>query len=227
MKRRRTMKRKLIILLALTVATVGITACGKTETTETEPTEVVETTEVVTEDTETELVENTESTSTSSDGNDGSTTVATTTTIKESESWPEYKETMEYYIDNGTIDEARAYMLNPDVYGTVTYGKGTDDFDTGSGNPDNPNYVKGLTITTTKGYNIKAYYYIETGTVQFIYCGEVSPAGGSWWIDEASMDALNEGYDQARVMDLTHQQKIDLLGEPSMTAEEVIAALGY
>jgi hypothetical protein len=55
------MKRKLIILLALTVATVGITACGKTETTETEPTEVVETTEVVTEDTETELVENTES----------------------------------------------------------------------------------------------------------------------------------------------------------------------
>jgi hypothetical protein len=55
------MKRKLIILLALTAATVGITACGKTETTETEPTEVVETTEVVTEDTETELVEETES----------------------------------------------------------------------------------------------------------------------------------------------------------------------
>jgi hypothetical protein len=55
------MKRKLIILLALTVATVGITACGKTETTETEPTEVVETTEVVTEDTETERVEETES----------------------------------------------------------------------------------------------------------------------------------------------------------------------
>jgi hypothetical protein len=49
------MKRKLIILLALTVATVGITACGKTETTETEPTEVVEEAEENEIETEVEL----------------------------------------------------------------------------------------------------------------------------------------------------------------------------
>jgi hypothetical protein len=222
------MKRKLIILLALTVATVGITACGNTETTETEPTEVVETTEVVTEDTETELVENTESTS----SNDGSTTssVTTTTTIKESESWPEYKETMDYYVSTGAISEELAYMLNPDIYGTVTYGKGTHDFSTGKVAADTN--IKGYKLTTTKGYNIKAYYYVETGTVQFIYCGEVSPASGIWWIDEDSDDALDAAYSEeyaavGGALNVTHQQKIDALGEPSMTAEEVIAALGY
>jgi hypothetical protein len=227
------MKRKLIILLALTVAMVGITACGKTET---EPTEVVETTEVVTEDIEdTEDatyqagISTTSSSSTSSDGNEGSTTVATTT-IKESESWPEYKETMDYYVENGMMPEARAYMLNPDIYGTETYGKSTSDFETnaiGSG-INMAEYTDVLSLTTTKGYGIEAWYYKETGTVQFIYCGEVDPSG-SWFLDEASFDPILEvcGDDAGGALNLTHQQKIDLLGEPSMTAEEVIAALGY
>jgi hypothetical protein len=152
--------------------------CGKTETTETE------------------LVENTESganTSTSTSNDDGSTTVTTTTTIQESESWPEYKETMEYYVENGMMPEARAYMLNSDIYGTTTYGKSTDEFETnalGSG-INMAEYVKDLDLTTTKGYGIKVYYYIETGTVQFIYCGEVSPYG-SWFLDEASFDPILE-----------------------------------
>jgi hypothetical protein len=73
-----------------------------------------------------------------------------------------------------------------------------------------------------------ALYYVETGTVQFIYCGEVS-LSGIWFTDEASFDPILEvcGDGAGGALNLTHQQKIDLLGEPSMTAEEVIAALGY
>jgi hypothetical protein len=168
------------------------------------------------------------STSTSNDGST-TTSVTTTTTIKESEGWSEYKETMDYYVSTGAISEELAYMLNPDIYGTVTYGKGTHDFSTGKVAADTN--IKGYKLTTTKGYNIKAYYYVETGTVQFIYSGEVSPASGTWWIDEASDDALDAAYGNedgiSYALDITHQQKIDALGEPSMTAEEVIAALGY
>jgi hypothetical protein len=167
---------------------------------------------------------------TSSSSTDGSSTTSTIT-IQESESWPEYKETMEYYLDKGSgeITESLAYMLNPDIYGTVTYGKGTQDFDIGDIYTDNPNFVKGLTIKTTKGYSIDAEYYVEAGTVQFIYSGEVMP-DGTWWTDEASMDVLLEACtdpDAPAALTFTHQQKIDLLGEPSMTAAEVIAALGY
>jgi hypothetical protein len=135
---------------------------------------------------------------------------------------------MDYYVSTGAISEELAYMLNPDIYGTVTYGKGTHDFSTGKVAADTN--IKGYKLTTTKGYNIKAYYYVETGTVQFIYSGEVSPASGTWWIDEASMDVLLEACtdpDAPAGLTFTHQQKIDLLGEPSMTADEVISALGY
>jgi hypothetical protein len=122
--------------------------------------------------------------------------------------------------------EATAYMLNPDVYGTVTYGKGAQELPQSKGQPDVVDYIKALDLTTTKGYYIEAYYYVEVGTVQFIYTGEVIPYGGMWMSDDDADEALNDAYGVS-VMDITHQQKIDALGEPSMTAEEVIAALGY
>ena len=211
------MKRKTIsLLLALTIATFGMTACGNNSEQEisSEQTESVPETEQV----ETEQVsENTHSKDTASETNDK---------IVESKSWPEYKETVEYYIEKGTFSENTAHMLNPDVYGTETAGKAAGDFDTGAdtGDPSAPKYIKDLELTTTKGYKIWAYWYTDTNTVQFVYSGEVDPSG-TWLINDASDYALNAAYDNKPVMDITHQQKIDALGAPSMTAEEVIAAL--
>ena len=82
-----------------------------------------------------------------------------------------------------------------------------------------------MKVATTKGYTIEAWYYVEAGTVQFIYTGEVSP-GGAWYIDPDSDDVLDAYFNYEKsILDITHEQKIQILGEPTMTAEEVIAAL--
>ena len=82
-----------------------------------------------------------------------------------------------------------------------------------------------MKVTTTKGYPIEAWYYVEAGTVQFIYTGEVSP-GGAWYTDPDSLDVLDAAFNYEKsLLDITHEQKIQILGEPTMTAEEVIAAL--
>ena len=61
--------------------------------------------------------------------------------------------------------------------------------------------------------------------VQFIYTGEVSP-GGAWYTDPNSLDVLDATFNYEKsLLDITHEQKIQILGEPTMTAEEVIAAL--
>jgi hypothetical protein len=154
----------------------------------------------------------------------------TTRAIEESEGWPEYKETMEYYVENGLISEECAFMLNPDIYGTLTYGKGTENMYYGTGSAHLGCYLKELITTTTKGYTIYAYWYTETNTVQFIYIGEVLP-GGSWLADlfekDSASTALEAAYpeifeESGAMFKVTHQQKIDALGEPSLTAEEVI-----
>ena len=85
--------------------------------------------------------------------------------------------------------------------------------------------IRMMKVTTTKGYPIEAWYYVEAGTVQFIYTGEVSP-GGAWYIDPDSMDVMDAYFNYEKTtLDITHEQKIQILGEPTMTAEEVIAAL--
>jgi hypothetical protein len=146
--------------------------------------------------------------------------------IAESENWPEYKETMEYYVSNGLITAATAHALNPDIYGVETYGKSSDCLGTTQCSPNLGVYIKELDLTTTKGYNIIACWYTETNTVQYIYDAEALPGGGIL-ADLTSSDALEEAYPQGDdvaggTYNYTHQQKIEVLGEPGMTDEEVI-----
>lgn len=57
------------------------------------------------------------------------------------------------------------------------------------------------------------------------YTGEVNPGGG-WYTDPDSDDVLDAYFNYEKsILDITHEQKIQILGEPTMTAEEVIAAL--
>lgn len=161
-----------------------------------------------------------DSTSTSSN----STTESSNEKIVESESWPEYKETMDYYVEQGLLNESMAYLLNPDIYGTDTTGKSTSDLLIPDSKPVS-SYIFRLKTTTTKGYKIQAFWYKETNTVTYVYCGEVSPYGG-WFTDIDSMLALDEAFNHEKtLLDMTHQQKIDILGEPSISPEEVIAAM--
>lgn len=207
------MKRKaLITFISLSLSiTIGlsITACGKQETTFTEENITTET-EVETEKT------------TTSNGN-GKDTTTETSKIPESKGWTDYKKTADYYIASGQATESAMHVLNPDIYGTETAGKGTGDvpYDFIDASVD----IRMMKVTTTKGYPIEAWYYVEAGTVQFIYTGEVSP-GGAWYIDPDSMDVMDAYFNYEKTtLDITHEQKIQILGEPTMTAEEVIAAL--
>lgn len=160
-----------------------------------------------------------DSTSTSSNN----TTASSNDKIVESESWPEYKETMDYYVDQGLLNESMAYLLNPDIYGTDTAGKSTSDLLIPDGKPVS-SYILRLKTTTTKGFKIQAFWYKETNTVTYVYCGEVSPYGG-WYSDMDSMIYLQDNGKSQNALDFTHQEKIDILGEPSLSPEEVIAAL--
>ena len=215
------MKRKALITfislcLSITLG-LSITACGKQETTFTEE-NITE--ESITTETEVE----TEKTTTSN-GN-GKDTTTETSKIPESKGWTDYKKTIEYYKEQGLMSDKAAYVLNPDIYGTETAGKSTAEIASGnSACVDAAVETRKMKVTTTKGYPIEAWYYVEAGTVQFIYTGEVSP-GGAWYIDPDSDDVLDAYFNYEKsILDITHEQKIQILGEPTMTAEEVIAAL--
>lgn len=161
------------------------------------------------------------SSSTSTSGNT-SNTETSTSKIVESQTWPEYKETMEYYVDQGIVSETLAQLLNPDFYGNETAGKATEDFPLGTNKPGATDYIKRLCITTTKGFDIEAYWYTETNAVTYVYDGEVSPYG-VWFSDMDSIVYIQDNGKSQNGLDYTHQEKIDLLGEPSMTPDEVIA----
>lgn len=166
-----------------------------------------------------------------------STTTASTTTSKKddsskddssksdtptSESWPDYEKTYDYMVEH--TSKSMAHMLNPDIYGTETAGKATTDFHYDL-SPDTSEYVKKLDLTTTKGYKIWAYWYVEPNTIQYVYTGEVSPYGG-WMTDEPSAETLDRAFNlEKSLLDITHAEKVKLLGEPSMSDEEVIAAI--
>lgn len=149
--------------------------------------------------------------------------------LPESKSWPEYKETVGYYLDKGLISEQSAHALNPDIYGTETAGKSDNEvispLETGI---DASVDIRRLMVKTTKGFEIEAWYYVDANKVQFVYTGEVTPFGG-WFNDESSADVLDDyaraKYGSANFMNLTHQDKIDALGTPTMSEAEVIAAL--
>lgn len=214
------MKRKIIITFLCLTMGLSIVACGNKAST-TPSTEKA--TESVTKTT-TETVADTSST----------TTASTTTSKKDdssksdtptSESWPDYEKTYDYMVEH--TSESMAHMLNPDIYGTETAGKATTDFHYDL-SPDTAEYVKKLDLTTTKGYKIWAYWYVEPNTIQYVYTGEVSPGGG-WMEDDASADVLDtyaeSKYGSIDYMNLTHQDKIDALGTPAMTDDEVVAAI--
>ena len=110
------------------------------------------------------------------------------------------------------------HALNPDIYGTETAGKSTSDihFDFIDASVE----IRMMKVATTKGYPIEAWYYAEVGTVQFIYSGEMNP-GGMWYTDMDSDDVLMAAYPDGPdecggILNITHQQKIDALGAPSM-----------
>ena len=144
--------------------------------------------------------------------------------IARSEGWADYKRTMEYYVEHGYMNITAARMMNPDVYGTeVTKGKSSKQISTGTGSPDLGIYIKQVKLTTTKGFHIEAYWYTETNTVQYIYVGEVLPGGGVWFSDMDSMTVLGDAFNNEKtLLDMTHQERIDILGEPSLTPKEVI-----
>ena len=212
------MKRKALIAfmslcLSLTIG-LSITACGKQKITVTEENVTTET------EAETEAEE-----ITTSNGNSKDITTETSK-IPESEGWTDYKKTIEYYKEQGLMSDKAAYVLNPDIYGTETAGKSAVEIASGnSASVDAAVELRRLVVKTTKGYPIEAWYYVEAGTVQFIYTGEVNPGGG-WYTDLESGRVLDKYFNfEKSVLDITHQEKIDILGEPTMTAEEVIAAL--
>lgn len=162
----------------------------------------------------------------SKDDSSKSDTNNSSNNLPESKSWPEYKETVGYYLDKGLISEQSAHALNPDIYGTETAGKSDTEvispLETGI---DASVDMRKLMVKTTKGFEIEAWYYVDANKVQFIYTGEVSPFG-AWFIDEASMDYMDAAYNYEKsTLDITHAEKIELLGEPTMTEAEVIAAL--
>lgn len=165
----------------------------------------------------------------SKDDSSKSDTNNSSNNLPESKSWPEYKETVGYYLDKGLISEQSAHVLNPDIYGNETAGKSDNEvispLETGI---DASVDMRKLMVKTTKGFEIEAWYYVDANKVQFIYTGEVSPFG-AWFTDEASIDTLinvaNSKYGSANFMNLTHQDKIDALGTPTMSEAEVIAAL--
>lgn len=222
------MKRKIIITFLCLTMGLSIVACGNKAST-TPLTEKATATENVTENTAvTKYASSTTASTTTSKKDDSSKddTNNSSNNLPESKSWPEYKETVGYYLDKGLISEQSAYALNPDIYGTETAGKSDTEvispLETGLDASVN---TERLMVKTTKGFEIEAWYYVDANKVQFIYTGEFSPAGG-WFIDEASMDYMDAAYNYEKsTLDITHAEKIELLGEPTMTEAEVIAAL--
>lgn len=210
------MKKRTLTLISLMLM-LSLTSCGNvSKSTETSKSETATSTD------QTEQTEKTKPTETEKDDTNSSNN------LPESKSWPEYKETMTYLLDNNLADSQYVKMLNPDIYGTETAGKATYEFSEGTCTPDIGEYIKTYDLTTTKGYKIWAYWYVETNTVQYVYTGEVSPWGG-WMTDETSIDTLinvaNSKYGSANFLNLTHQDKIDALGTPAMTDDEVVAAI--
>jgi hypothetical protein len=210
------MKRKLIILLALTVATVGITACGKTETTETEPTEVVETTEVVTEDTETELVEETES-DTESLAEESSTSSSTELSDEDlaiiNATEPSYD-----IVDQGDYPDSRSdhqanwdtfcQYYNESDYGTTTKGLTKNELPYCGPTGYDASLLK--EVTTDKGYGVM----YDTSTGRVYYSGMVMPIGTVF--DDIDSDGAIVQYlynnDLNTVYDLTYSQFQEILG---------------
>ncbi|MDY5882483.1 MAG: hypothetical protein SPJ65_04085 [Roseburia sp.] len=216
------MKRKTLFLLSiLTISATLLSGCKSADSVDNS--ETIETTAI-----ESEATEETETAVSRLESTSGNTTttnsqVSSIPDIPESKGWPDYKKTADYYIESGQATESAMHVLNPDIYGTETAGKGTGDvpFDYIDASVD----IRMMKVTTTKGYTIEAWYYVEAGTVQFIYTGEISPGGG-WYTDPDSIDVLDAAFNYEKsALDITHEQKIEILGEPTMTAEEVIAAL--
>lgn len=223
------MKRKIIITFLCLIMGLSIVACGNKAST-TPSTEKATATESVTENTAvTKYASSTTTASTTTSKKDDSSksdTNNSSNNLPESKSWPEYKETVGYYLDKGLISEQSAHALNPDIYGTETAGKSDNEvispLETGI---DASVDIRRLMVKTTKGFEIEAWYYVDANKVQFVYTGEVTPFGG-WFTDESSAETLDKAFNlEKSLLDITHEEKVQILGEPTMSEAEVIAAL--
>lgn len=215
------MKRKQLIAVSIFSICLFTSACGG-NTTDTEAIAIINNTETTTQQSETENI-STELEESLSEPTEQIEVTEETSKIPESKGWTDYKKTADYYIASGQATESAMHVLNPDIYGTETAGKGTGDvpYDFIDASVE----TRKMKVTTTKGYPIEAWYYVEAGTVQFIYTGEVSP-GGAWYTDPDSLDVLDAAFNYEKsLLDITHEEKIEILGEPTMTAEEVIEAM--
>ena len=216
------MRKKALIAVSIFSICLFTSACGS-NITDTEAIAIINNTETTTQQSETENISTELEESLSEPITNGKDTTTETSKIPESKGWTDYKKTADYYIASGQATESAMHVLNPDIYGTETAGKGTGDvpYDFIDASVE----TRKMKVTTTKGYPIEAWYYVEAGTVQFIYTGEVTP-GGAWYTDPDSLDVLDAAFNYEKsLLDITHEQKIQILGEPTMTAEEVIAAL--
>lgn len=219
------MKRKQLIAVSILSICLFDSACGG-NTTDTETTAIINNTETTTQQSETENISTELEESLSEPITDSKDTTTETSKIPESKGWSDYKKTVEYYKEQGLMSDKAAYVLNPDIYGTETAGKSAVEVASGnSASVDAAVETREMKVTTTKGYKVEAVCYVEAGTVQFIYTGEVNPGGG-WYTDPDSDDVLDAYFNYEKsLLDITHEEKIEILGEPTMTAEEVIAAL--
>lgn len=206
------MKKRTLTLISLMLM-LSLTSCSNvsksTEISKSETTEKIE---------QTEHVEQSEQSETEEDDTYNGF-------IVDSKNWPDYKKTMKYYIELGMFDVRAAHNMNPDIYGVETADKATTDILNGEESGDSGLFIKSLMIPTTKGYKIHALWYTETNTVQYVYCGEIVSCG-IWYVDEPSMDYMDAAYNYEKSgLDITHEDKVRLLGKPTMTDEQVIETI--
>ena len=82
------------------------------------------------------------------------------------------------------------------------------------------NYMKRLILKTTAGYNIQAFWNMNDNTVEYVYSGDIDPFGGrSSFLRAADALVLKGEYGGTR------EKKMEILGEPRLSPEEVIEVL--
>lgn len=218
------MKKGFIILLLCFSMALSVTACGKKISENGDKNNLAET--EMTEDVETEVTDSTETET------EKKSVSLMDMEIPDSEVWPDYKKTMEYYVEKDLISKRMALLLNQDLYGYELAGRSASELNLGTASPNLGVYIMSMDVPTTNGYTVNAEWYIDTNTVQFIYVGEILP-GGVWYSPHPDFydfcDYIDEHYDVPSdegfgVLDVSHEDRVNFIGEPVMTEEEVIQA---
>lgn len=81
-------------------------------------------------------------------------------------------------------------------------------------------YIKRLIVNTTKGFKIQAYWNMNDNTVEYVYPGDEAPYGGRSYFVRSADELALQGKFEAPL-----SERKEILGEPEVTDEEVIATL--